>query len=41
MSGRIAERKILLSHLSAPLLVEIMEKGGFSSHFFGSFTAQD
>lgn len=33
MCGREAERKMLLSHLSAPLLVEVMEKGGFSSHF--------
>lgn len=33
MCGREAERKMLLSHLSVPLLVEIMGKGGFSSHF--------
>jgi hypothetical protein len=33
MCGREPEWKMLLSHLSAPLLVEIMVKGGFFSHF--------
>jgi hypothetical protein len=39
--GRKSEWKMLISQLSAPLLVEIMAKGGIFFTFFGSFTAQD
>jgi len=39
--GKESERKILLSHLSAILLVEIRQREDFLFTFFGSFTAQD